>query len=175
MHDWPHAPLHWHFEPGTYIVTGATLHKQHYFNAAEKLDLVQQKLFETAQRYEWSLQAWAILTNHYHLVATSPADATSLRGFIRDFHSGVGRELNRIDGLPGRKVLYQFLPDVISTEKSYLARLKYVHCNPVHHGVVANATNYRWCSAAWFERTASRAFVRTVDGFKIDHVRVEEP
>lgn len=175
MEHWPHAPLHWLFEPGTYIVTGATLHKENYFTDARKLDLVQQKLFDAAERYQWSLQAWSVLTNHYHFVGTSPPDANSLRAFIRDFHSAVARELNRMDGVTGRQVLYQFRESAITTEKSYLARLKYVHTNPEHHRVVPNATNYRWCSASWFERTASRAFVRTVQSFKTDYVRVYEP
>jgi len=175
MEQWPHAPLHWLFEPGVYIVTGATLHKQPHFDTVRKLDLVMQQLFETATRYTWSLHAWAILINHYHFIATSPEDASSLRGLIRDFHSGVGRELNRIDGVSGRKVLYQFRDDAITSETSYLARLKYVNCNAVHHGVIANASNYRWCSASWFERTASRALVRTVENFKVDRVQVYEP
>ena len=57
-------------------------------------------------------------------------------------------------------------------EKSYLARLNYVHQNPVKHGLVPVATQYRWCSASWFERTAAPAQVRTVYRFKTDKVRV---
>jgi putative transposase len=34
------------------------------------------------------------------------------------------------------------------------------------------ATQYRWCSAAWFERTATPAQVRTVYRFKTDKVSV---
>jgi putative transposase len=175
MEHWPHAPLHWLYAPGIYIVTGATLHKENYFTEPRKLDLVQSKLLETAQRYEWNLEAWSILTNHYHFIARSPGDANTLRGLIRDFHSGVSREINRMDGVAGRKVLYQFRDEMITTERSYLARLKYVHGNAVHHRIVENASNYRWCSASWFERTASRSFVKTVYGFKIDYLRVFEP
>jgi len=47
-----------------------------------------------------------------------------------------------------------------------------VHENPVHHGLVRTATAYPWCSAGWFERTASRAFQSTVSSFKIDRVKV---
>jgi hypothetical protein len=36
------------------------------------------------------------------------------------------------------------------------------------------AQNYRWCSASWFERNASRAFVNTVKSFKIDRVQVPD-
>jgi putative transposase len=54
----------------------------------------------------------------------------------------------------------------------YLARLNYVHQNPVRHGLVPVANQYPWCSAAWFERTASEAMVKSIYLFKIDQVRV---
>ena len=60
----------------------------------------------------------------------------------------------------------------LTYQNSYLARLNYVHQNPVRHGLVPVANQYRWCSASWFERTATRAQVRTVYGFKIDKVEV---
>jgi len=57
-------------------------------------------------------------------------------------------------------------------EKSYLARLNYVHQNPVHHRLVPVANQYPWCSAAWFERTGSPAIVKSIYKFKIDQVKV---
>ena len=42
----------------------------------------------------------------------------------------------------------------------------------LHHGLVRVANQYRWCSAAWFERTATPAQVRTIYGFKTDQVNV---
>jgi len=52
--------------------------------------------------------------------------------------------------------------------------LNYVHQNPVKHGLVPVANQYRWCSAAWFERTASTAQVKSIYRFKVDQVRVRD-
>jgi putative transposase len=60
----------------------------------------------------------------------------------------------------------------LTFEKSYLARLNYVHQNAVKHGLVRIANQYPWCSAAWFERTATPAQVETIYSFKTDKVRV---
>ena len=49
-----------------------------------------------------------------------------------------------------------------------------MHQNPVKHGLVRGATEYRWCSAAWFEHSASRAQVKTIYIFKIDRVKVDD-
>jgi putative transposase len=50
--------------------------------------------------------------------------------------------------------------------------LNYVHQNPVRHGLVPAANQYPWCSAAWFERTATPAMVKSIYRFKVDSVSV---
>ncbi len=62
----------------------------------------------------------------------------------------------------------------MSYRQSYLSRLNYVHQNPVKHGLVPVANRYPWCSAAWFERTASVAQVKSIYRFRTDHVRVDD-
>jgi len=39
---------------------------------------------------------------------------------------------------------------------------------------VAVANQYRWCSAAWFERVATPAMVQTIYSFKTDKVEVPD-
>jgi putative transposase len=62
----------------------------------------------------------------------------------------------------------------LTFERSYLARLNYVHQNPVKHGLVKVANQYPWCSAAWFERTASPAAVKTIYSFKTDKLKIDD-
>ena len=80
--------------------------------------------------------------------------------------------INRLDRTPGRKVWHNFWETLLTYEKSYLARLKYVHQNPVKHGLVPLANRYPYCSAAWFEQTATPAQVKTIYGLPIDSVNV---
>jgi hypothetical protein len=63
-------------------------------------------------------------------------------------------------------------PQRLTYQKSYLARLRYTHENAVKHGLVRVANQYPWCSAAWFERTATPAQVKTIYRFKIDKLNV---
>ena len=50
--------------------------------------------------------------------------------------------------------------------------MNYVHQNPVKHGLVPVANLYPWCSAAWFEREASTAIVKSIYRFKVDRLQV---
>ena len=115
-----------------------------------------------------------MFSNHYHFVRHSSPGADNLRAALTHLHANTSRELNRLDRTPGRAVWHNFWDTKLTFERSYLARLAYVHQNPVKHGLVPVANQYRWCSAAWFERTATRAQVRTIYGFKTDRVNVQD-
>ena len=161
-------------EHGTYIVTAGTYQKEHWFKGADRLDMLESGLLRVMKNSGWRLEAWAIFSNHYHFVAHAEAGATPLGTAIKQLHGATAREVNRRDGAAGRTVWHNFWDTELTFEKSYLARLNYVHQNPVKHGLAAVACQYRWCSAAWFERTATRAQVDTIYRFKIDKLNVQD-
>jgi putative transposase len=168
--NWPHAPTHWLFDPCIYIVTAGTYEKKHYLNSPEKLDYFMESLFKIANEFDWRLEAWSILSNHYHFIGRSPDDPKSLKRFIGKLHMTSAKKLNELDKVPGRKVWFQYWDRKITFEKSYLARLNYVHFNPAKHLVIQDASQYRWCSTTWFYANAPASFVKTVQSFKTDRI-----
>ena len=171
MTDWPHAPIHRFGDAGNYFITASTLYKQHFFRTPAALDALRESLFAHAKKHDCWLQAWALLSNHYHLVVATDI-GENVRRMLRSFHIESAIELNRRDGVRGRKVWFQFRDLHLTFESSWLARLRYTHENAVHHGLVHDAANYRWCSASWFASAAPRAFVETVRRIKVDGVNV---
>ena len=115
MPDWPHAPVHRLADTGAYMVTAGTYGKAHHLRDAQRLDLVLNALLETAAEFGWLLQAWAIMSNHYHFLATSPGEPKSLTEFIRKLHAQTSRRLNKLDSVTGRRVWYQFFDSHIKT------------------------------------------------------------
>jgi putative transposase len=172
--SWPHAPTHRLTETGVYMVTAGTYQKQPLFSDAPRLRMLQKALLGIADRHGWRLEAWSVLANHYHFVAHAPADSGTLIAFLRELHSRTAVALNRYDNTPGRKVWHNYRETRLTREPSYLARLNYVHQNAVKHGLVAVASQYPWCSAAWFENTATPAQVKTVYAFKTDRLNVRD-
>ena len=86
------------------------------------------------------------------------------------FHERTAKWINKLDANPGRKVWHNYRESRLTYENSYLARLNYVHQNPVKHGLVPVANQYPWCSARWFERTAAPAQIKTLYRFKTDRL-----
>lgn len=173
-HQWPHAPLHRLSENGTYMVTTGTYSKMHLFRDAARLTLLEGELLTLAAKYEWQLEAWAVFSNHYHFVGHCMSSPSRLRDFLTELHANTARRLNEFDNAVGRQVWHNFWDKRLTFEKSYLARLNYVHQNAVKHGLVPVANQYPWCSAAWFERAARPAQVNTVYGFKTDMLRIAD-
>jgi putative transposase len=171
---WPHAPIHKLDANAVYFVTAGTLHKERLFTDKLRLDLLERKLMELASLYHWQLEAWAVFANHYHIVARGFPDSANLGRVLKHLHTDTARELNRLDRKEGRKVWHNFRDTKLTFEKSYLARLNYVHQNAVHHKLVPVANQYPWCSAAWFERVVTPAMVQTIYSFKTDQVKVED-
>jgi len=172
---WPHAPTHQLSEAGTYFVTAATYLKAHHFPGADRLGVLHRGLLKLAHEFGWQLEAWAVFSNHYHFVGHSPADqATNLSDMLGRLHAKTAGWINRLDNTPGRQVWHNFWDPRLTFQKSYQARLNYVHQNPVKHGLVLVASQYPWCSARWFERTASAAKVKSIYRFKIDGIHVSD-
>ena len=170
--DWPHAPVHRLDSDGIYMVTSGTLYKHRLFASEEKLTLLQNALLTLTKQFRWQLEAWAVFSNHYHFIARRNRESGGLDELLNQLHADTARELNRLDDKIGREVWFNFWDTKLTYERSYLARLNYVHQNPVKHGLVVKANQYRWCSAAWLERVAPPAQVKTIYSFKIDRLNI---
>jgi putative transposase len=173
MPDWPHSPLHQLSAVGAFMVTAATYLKAPIFSSRARLDFLQRHLLQLAEEYCAALQAWAIFPNHYHFVADF-TDPKKLPVLIRHLHSLTARQVNQLDASTGRRVWFQYWDSRLSFEKSYFARLRYVHENAVHHGLVSIASNYPWCSAGWFEQRAEASFRKTILNFPCDTINVND-
>ncbi len=173
LRNWPHSPAHHLRDAGTYIITAGTYKKVAVFKGASRLTVLTNYILELADRYNWSLQAWAVFPNHYHVVGSSQVPE-SMRSFLRHLHSVTAIEANKSDHAPGRRVWFEFWETRISFPRSYFARLNYVHQNAVRHGLVRVPSQYPWCSAGWFESKAERSFFQTVSGFRTDKITVPD-
>ncbi len=158
----PNTPPHWFVPNAIYMVTGAVLYKQPLLNTDEKLANFCETLMERAKMLGWTLDAWFVMRNHHHFIGRSPEDASSLKSLIQAVHSINAKFVNRIDGMPGRKVWYNYWDSCIQSERSYRARLNYVIMNPVKHGLVQHPAEYQFSSYHWFFENTEPAFRQAV-------------
>ncbi len=158
------------------MITAGTYLKAHYFGSRKRLKFLSNQLLELAEEFGWRPQAWAVFSNHYHILASSPKDGNKHLGqFMRILHGRSARYVNELDNVVGRKVWHNYWDTEITHHSSYLARLAYINQNPVKHGLVSVSEDYDWCSMAWFMRNSTRAQYKFVSNFNTDLVRVIDP
>jgi len=172
---WPHAPPHFTSAQGAYIVTAGTYQKKHTFRGPDRLRLLHDSLLKLTKQYKWELQAWAVFSNHYHFVASSPEQgAGNLPRMLSHLHTSTAQAINQIDSSAGRKVWHNYRETHLTYEASYYSRLHYVLQNPVKHRLVHEASQYPWCSASWFAQKATPAFQNRVKSFPCDRIKVDD-
>ncbi|HAB16013.1 MAG TPA: hypothetical protein PLX89_22020 [Verrucomicrobiota bacterium] len=172
---WPHAPVHQVTAGGTFFVTASTYLKMHHFRGSDRLEVLHRGLLRLLSDYGWHAEAWAVFSNHYHFVAHSPpsaGDASGLSQLLGLLHETTAKWVNRLDAAPGRKVWHNYWDTRLTYQRSYFARLNYTHQNAVKHRLVLTANAYPWCSARWFERTATPSQVKSIYSLKIDRLSV---
>jgi len=75
-------------------------------------------------------------------VTESPAVRSS--AFVASYHKFTACRWNDQDGLPGRKVWWNYWETCVRSQADYLNRLCYIFWNPVKHGLVHEPTEYRY-------------------------------
>ena len=171
----PHknTPPHWFVSNAHYMVTGSVLYGKPLLNTNEKLANFCETLLDRARILDWTLEAWFVMSTHYHFIARSPENALSLKELIQGVHSINAKFVNRKDGIAGRKVWYNYWDSCIQNEASYLSRLRYVTMNPLKHGLVQNAEEYPFSSYKYFMENSEPDFQKRVFASH-ENIKVEE-
>ena len=160
----PHlnSPPHWFVSDAIYMVTGATLYKKPFLDSDAKRANFCETLLERANSLGWSIDAWAVMPEHYHFVARGPENAFSLKTLIQGVHSINAKFVNRIAETPGQRVWYNYWDTCIKSETSYYARMLYAMMNPVKHRLVQNPEDYQFSSYKYFLENSEPEFQKTI-------------
>ena len=106
-----------------------------------------QFIKEETQRSQIDVHAWCLMTNHVHFVAIPHHESSFARGF-GEAHKRYTRMKNFREGVRGYLFQGRFGSCVLD-ERHLLAAVRYVENNPVVAGIVKNAWEYPWSSAAY--------------------------
>ena len=173
--SWHHSPPHIFKTDANYMITSGTYHKEHFFNTSAKLKLLESIILDSMSEFSWTPVAWAVMSNHYHLIARPEAEKDiKLSKIFKTIHGRSSIQLNKIDNIKGRKIWFEFWDTCLTYENSYYARLKYVMNNPVHHGIVENAEDYEFCSAGYFKFNADKQIRKRLETYGTENLKIRD-
>lgn len=130
--------------PGIYHVCARGNNKRPIF--VDDLDrlLFVQRLNRVALRFGWTIHAYVLMGNHYHLVLEI-GEAGLAKGMCQ-LNTGYAVTFNqrhgRINHLFGRR----YWSDELKDERRFLAACRYVILNPVRAGLARSPASYVWSS-----------------------------
>ena len=137
-------PLRIEFHDALYHVTSRGNEQRPIFR-----DDVDRKMFLTflgdaVQHFGWSVTAWVLMTNHFHLVIQTP-DPNLSRGMHWLNGTYVGW-FNRRHKRSGHLFQGRFHSVLVEKETYFRELLRYVVLNPVRAKMVARPEDYHWSS-----------------------------
>lgn len=172
-----HRPLHLELENEIYFLTARCYNKINYFLGREKIIL--EILNNLIKESGFSLYAFAIMQNHYHLLlklgckdgllSVTPKDdpeswndkkqsvnKNKISYLARRLNSLIAKKLNEIDDTKARSIFYQYWDWCIRSENDFFKIFNYIHQNPIKHGLVRNfeeLEKFDFCSYKyWLEK-----------------------
>ncbi|OGV58497.1 MAG: hypothetical protein A2X45_17490 [Lentisphaerae bacterium GWF2_50_93] len=172
---WHHSPPHVFKPDANYMITSGTYHKENIFNSPAKLKMLENIILDSLNDFSWTPIAWAVMSNHYHLIVRAPAEKEiTISKICKTIHGKSSVQLNKVDNVSGRKVWFEFWDTCLTYENSYYARLKYVMNNPVHHGIVKTAEDYEFCSAGFFKFNADKQIRKRLESYSTEKLNIND-
>lgn len=102
-------------------------------------------LDESARAYGCAIHAYALMTNHVHLLLSPKEDGASSR-LMQSLGRRYVQYANRFYRRTGSLWEGRFKSSVVQAESYLLACQRYIELNPVRAGMVADPGQYRWSS-----------------------------
>jgi putative transposase len=102
-------------------------------------------IVKTAQRYGVDINAFAVMSTHYHLIVT-PTGADAISQMMRVIGGRHTRSFNKKYGRMGTMWNERFGHALLADERYWYNCLRYVDLNPFRAHVVATPEESRWCS-----------------------------
>jgi len=152
-------PIHYYVDDSFYFITGSIYEGRKLL----KSEYIKNKLFEYIHQYlmqfNWTLDHWVILDNHYHLLCKSH-EGKDLSKIIQNIHRRSSFLIHKMTHCK-KPVWYNYWDYCPRDEREYLIRLNYLLNNPVKHGYVTDLKNYKFSSfQKYFIRIGREALVK---------------
>lgn len=170
-----HNPPHLFIGGAKYWVTGSCYKHSLYFADPSAKEKMIEILMRGCQKYNWKIDDWVILNDHYHLMLQSSTDGDkTIEDIIRNFHKFSSMWIRKNSVIAkADKIFWNYWDTCITYEKSYYTRLNYLYYNPVKHGYVERAEDYQFGSF-YFRWRENREYLENLKGsYPFDRLDLE--
>ena len=102
----------------------------------------ERQLFKVRDEFWWTLHAYCLLPNHYHLILETKREA--LTAGMHSLNGQYAQRFNRRYDRVGHVFQNRFSSYVIASDEHFRRALAYVRANPVEAGLCASTGDWPW-------------------------------
>jgi REP element-mobilizing transposase RayT len=139
-------PLRLEFAHALYHVTSRGDRREDIYADDQDRQAWLDVLAHVCERFNWTVHAYCLMSNHYHLVVETP-DANLSAG-MRQLNGVYTQMANRRHGRAGHVFQGRFKAIIVEKDEYLLELARYVVLNPVRAGMVADVAEWPWSSYA---------------------------
>ena len=125
------------FEGATYHIVTRGVRKLPLFTDDRDREFFLELLDLTVARYEWELHAYCLMTNHFHLLISTPG--ANVSAGMQYLNSCYAQWFNWRHDYEGHLVERRFWSKLIETDEQLFETARYIVLNPVRAGICATA------------------------------------
>jgi REP element-mobilizing transposase RayT len=140
----------------THFVTTRCIHSRMLLRPSQSANRLIIGVFaRAAQRYNVRTFGLCVLSNHYHLLISSP-NASTLSSFMQYVNSNIAREIGRLHGWKEKFWSRRYRASLVLDDAAHIDRLKYIFSNSFKEGLVKHARYWPGvhCHSALVEKRA---------------------
>jgi len=137
-------PLRIEFAGALYHVTSRGDRREDIYESDADRENFLEILSEVCRQHNWSIHAYCLMTNHYHLLVETP-DANLSKG-MRQLNGVYTQKYNRLNHKVGHVFQGRYKSILVDGDSYLLELARYVVLNPVRAQMVRSAKDWRWSS-----------------------------
>lgn len=154
-------PLRLEFAGALYHVTARGDRREDIYEDDEDRDTYLTVLANVAQRFNWLIHAYCLMSNHYHLLIETP-DGNLSKG-MRQLNGVYTQYSNRRHQRVGHLFQGRYKAILVQKEAYLLEVARYIVLNPVRAAMVRSAGDWPWSSYRATAGRQTRSSVLTTD------------
>ena len=126
-----------------HFITFSCHHRERLLDSREAKNYFLYTLERTRSWYDFYICGYVVMPEHVHLLISEPKRST-LSVVIQMLKQNTARKLRPVEGAPFW--LPRYYDFNVWTDNKRIEKLRYIHRNPVHRGLVVRPEDWEWSS-----------------------------
>jgi putative transposase len=122
------------YEGARYHIINRGNYRKDLFRTHQTDKTFTEVMFEACERHQWSLHAYVLMSNHYHLCVETPN--ANLSDGMHWLQSTFANKFSRFSGERGHVFQGRYKSLIIEGDFGLLNVVDYIHLNPVRAGIL---------------------------------------